>query len=91
MLEEGKWSLDQAGKHYTGRMAMFEYVEDFAGGRRQLQSEACLLRLGANVILYRITYPSGGEAQRIAHSISEFQSKPTLPVVTEHGQAKSSN
>ena len=79
LTKQGEWSLTQHGKQYTGLAAAFGYVEDFAGARREVRSEACLLRLGSNFVLYRITYPADSERQMAAHAINDFQSKLTLP------------
>ena len=58
LVSEGDVELGQAGRLYAGKKATFRYEREFAGERRQVQSDAFLFPYGQWHIKYRFTYPA---------------------------------
>lgn len=66
LVEETEISIPIGGTLRTGRMATFEYQEQFLGQQRPLRSHLCMFNFvgGKWALKYRITYPSHLEATR---------------------------
>jgi hypothetical protein len=59
LVSEARWERVEAdGRKINGLKAVYAYNYEFAGEQRDLLSEAYLLKLGRNFVLYRITYPA---------------------------------
>lgn len=66
LIEDTEISVPIGGTLRVGRMATFEYEDQFAGQRQSLRSHLCMLNFvgGTWAIKYRITYPASLEATR---------------------------
>lgn len=66
LIEDTEISIPIGGTLRAGRMATFEYHEQFLGQQRPLRSHLCMFNFvgGTWALKYRITYPSHFEATR---------------------------
>ena len=73
LIEDTEISIPVGGTVRVGRMATFEYEEQFAGKQQTLRSHLCMFNyVGGNWALkYRITYPKHLEATREIDAVLE--------------------
>lgn len=66
LIEDTEISVPIGGTVRVGRMATFEYEDQFAGRRQPLRSHLCMFNFvgGTWALKYRITYPASLEATR---------------------------
>ena len=66
LIEDTEISVPIGGTVRVGRMATFEYEDQFAGRRQPLRSHLCMFNYvgGAWALKYRITYPASLEVTR---------------------------
>jgi hypothetical protein len=71
LIEDTEISIPIGGNVRIGRMATFEYDEQFAGRQQSLRSHLCMFNFvgGKWALKYRITYPRGLEATREIDSV----------------------
>jgi hypothetical protein len=79
VLADGKWTLQQGKKTFTGRRATFTFTMEMrGGGQQEVVSEVYLLLLGDQFVKFRVTCPQD-KFEAASERVGKFLTSLTLP------------